>query len=162
MRRSFLVPRSSIDSMRRTCRSRWLPRRRATARRRCWPNGRGVTLLAVAWLSIDRHDNDLGRLVSYTAAALDRVDPIGSEALRPTDGRRSVATVASRVAAAMSGMKEPVVLVLDHVEALQNDECLDTIAELALHLPAGSRLALGTRAPSHRSPWRGFAPALTS
>ena len=45
----------------------------------------------------------------------------------------------------MSGMKEPVVLVLDHVEALQNDECLDTIAELALHLPAGSRLALGTR-----------------
>ena len=43
-------------------------------------------------------------------------------------------------------MKEPVVLVLDHVEALQNDECLDTIAELALHLPTGSRLALGTRA----------------
>ncbi len=33
----------------------------------------------VAWLSIDRHDNDLGRLMSYTAAALDRVDPIGSE-----------------------------------------------------------------------------------
>ena len=43
-------------------------------------------------------------------------------------------------------MKEPVVLVLDHVESLQNHECLDTIAELALHLPAGSRLALGTRA----------------
>ncbi len=43
-------------------------------------------------------------------------------------------------------MKEPVVLVLDHVESLQNDECLDTIAELALHLPTGSRLALGTRA----------------
>ena len=84
--------------------------------------------------------------MSYTAAALDRVDPIGSEVLRPSDGRHSVATVASRVAAAMSGMKEPVVLVLDHVESLQNDECLDTIAELALHLPTGSRLALGTRA----------------
>ena len=72
--------------------------------------------------------------------------PSDPKLLRPTDGRQSVATVASRVAAAMSGMKEPVVLVLDHVEALQNDECLDTIAELALHLPAGSRLALGTRA----------------
>ena len=36
-----------------------------------------------AWLSIDRHDNDLGRLMSYTAAALDRVDPIGSDVLRP-------------------------------------------------------------------------------
>ena len=96
-----------------------------------------------AWLSIDRHDNDLGRLASYTAAALDRVDPIGSEVLRPTDGRHSVATVASRVAAAMSGMKQPVVLVFDNLESLHNDECLDTIAELALHLPTGSRLALG-------------------
>ena len=57
-----------------------------------------------------------------------------------------MAAAASRVAAALSGMKEPVVLVLDHVESLQNDECLDTIAELALHLPSGSRLALGTRA----------------
>ena len=99
-----------------------------------------------AWLSIDRHDNDFGRLVAYTAAALDRVDPIGSEVLRPTDGRHSVATVASRVAAAMSGMKQPVVLVFDNLESLHNDECLDTIAELALHLPTGSRLALGTRA----------------
>ena len=42
-------------------------------------------------------------------------------------------------------MKEPVRLVLDHVEALHNDDCLDTIAELALHLPTGSRLALATR-----------------
>ena len=99
-----------------------------------------------AWLSIDRHDNDLGRLLSYTAAALDRVEPIGSELLRPSAGSRSVAAVASRLAGAMSGMKEPVVLVLDHVESLQNTECLDTIAELALHLPAGSRLALATRA----------------
>ena len=84
--------------------------------------------------------------MSYTAAALDRVDPIGSELVRPDEGRQSVAAAASRVAAALSEMKEPVVLVLDHVESLQNDECLDTIAELALHLPSGSRLALGTRA----------------
>ena len=37
-------------------------------------------------------------------------------------------------------------LVLDHVESLHNDDCRDTIAEVALHLPAGSRLALATRA----------------
>ena len=96
-----------------------------------------------AWLSLDRHDNDLGRLVSYTAAALERIEPIGSELLRPSVGGRSVAAVASRVAGAISAMKEPVVLVLDHVESLHNDDCRDTIAEVALHLPAGSRLALG-------------------
>ena len=61
------------------------------------PPGYGKTTLSgrmvaaspfsLAWLSIDRHDNDLGRLVPYTAAALGRVDPIGSEVLRPSDGR---------------------------------------------------------------------------
>ena len=99
-----------------------------------------------AWLSLDRHDNDLGRLVSYTAAALERIEPIDSELLGPSVGGRSVAAVASRVARAISAMKEPVVLVLDHVESLHNDDCRDTIAEVAMHLPAGSRLALATRA----------------
>ena len=99
-----------------------------------------------AWLSLDRHDNDLGRMVSYTAAALERIEPIDPELLRPTVGGRSVAAVASRVAGAISAMKEPVLLVLDHVESLHNDDCRDTIAEVALHLPAGSRLALATRA----------------
>ena len=99
-----------------------------------------------AWLSLDRHDNDLARLASYTAAALARVDPAASALLRPSNGRPTVVGVASRVARAMSEMKGPVVLVFDNLESLRNDECLDTIAELALHLPAGSRLALGTRA----------------
>jgi LuxR family transcriptional regulator, maltose regulon positive regulatory protein len=99
----------------------------------------------VAWLSIDRHDNDLSQFVSYTAAALDRVEPIDPALLGPAARRHSVAGAASGVAAAMAGMKQPVTLVLDHVEALENAECLDTVAELALHLPPGSRLALATR-----------------
>src|SRR5262249_20711117 len=49
------------------------------------------------------------------------------------------------IANAMARMEQPPVLVLDHVEALNNTECLDAIAELALHLPTGSRLALASR-----------------
>jgi LuxR family maltose regulon positive regulatory protein len=97
-----------------------------------------------AWLSLDRHDNDLARLASYAHAALDRVEPIDSEIARPPTLQGSVAAVASHVASSMQ-MKEPVTLVLDHVELLHNDECLDTLTELALHLPAGARLALATR-----------------
>jgi LuxR family transcriptional regulator, maltose regulon positive regulatory protein len=99
----------------------------------------------VAWLSIDRHDNDLSQFVSYAAAALDRVESIDPALLGPAPRRHSVAGAASGFAAAMAGMKEPVTLVLDHVEALENAECLDTVAELALHLPPGARLALATR-----------------
>ena len=42
-------------------------------------------------------------------------------------------------------MAEPIALAFDHVELLQNTECMDAIAELALHLPNGSQLALATR-----------------
>jgi LuxR family maltose regulon positive regulatory protein len=98
----------------------------------------------VAWLSLDRHDNDLSQLLSYTTAALDRVEPIDA-ALLPPPTARSVATAASGVAAAMAAMKEPVTLILDHVELLENAECRDAVAELALHLPTGVRLAIATR-----------------
>jgi ATP/maltotriose-dependent transcriptional regulator MalT len=37
------------------------------------------------------------------------------------------------------------VLVLDHVEQVSNQECRDAVAELALHLPVESQLAIATR-----------------
>ena len=36
-------------------------------------------------------------------------------------------------------------MVLDHVEALTNVECRDMVAELAVRLPDGCQLALGSR-----------------
>jgi LuxR family maltose regulon positive regulatory protein len=98
----------------------------------------------VAWLSIDRHDNDVSVLLPYAAAALDRIAPVDPELLKPPT-RRSVTAGAARLANAMGGMTQPVVLVLDHVELLDDRECLDTIGELALHLTGGSRLALASR-----------------
>jgi LuxR family maltose regulon positive regulatory protein len=100
----------------------------------------------IAWLSIDRHDNDLNQFVVYAAAALDRLEPIDPSIVGPQTRRQSVATAAARMVAAMASMREGVTLVLDHVEALENQECLDTVAELALHLPPGARLALAARA----------------
>ena len=45
----------------------------------------------------------------------------------------------------MAAMDRPVTLVVDHLEALTNRECLDTIALLAVSLPARSQLAIGSR-----------------
>jgi LuxR family maltose regulon positive regulatory protein len=42
-------------------------------------------------------------------------------------------------------MTEPVAVVLDHVETMDNRECLDAVAELAVRLPAGSQLLLASR-----------------
>ena len=101
----------------------------------------------VGWVSIDRRDNDPVVLLSYLAVALDRVQPIDPgvfEALA-SPGASVEATVLPRFVSAVSATPRPVALVMDHLELLENRECLDAVAELALRLPAGVQLALASR-----------------
>ena len=103
---------------------------------------------AFAWLSVNEADNDPKVLLSYVAAALDAVEPIGE---RVFDALASPASsvpgsVVPRLGSAFSSMTSPVVLVLDDVHVLQNSECRAALSVLADHVPAGSRLALAGRA----------------
>ena len=104
----------------------------------------------VAWLSLDERDNDPEILLAYTAAALDRIEPVDPEIFRRrSPGSFSIASTAVLcLARAMSSMRQPAALVLDQVEALHNIECLDAIAELAVNLPAGAQLVVATRGAS--------------
>jgi LuxR family maltose regulon positive regulatory protein len=101
----------------------------------------------VAWLSLDERDNDPEILLAYAAAALDRVEPVDPEIYRRrSPGSFSIASTAVlRLTRAMASMHTPVALVFDHAEVLQNPVCRDAIAELSVHLPAGSQLAIATR-----------------
>jgi LuxR family maltose regulon positive regulatory protein len=101
----------------------------------------------VAWVSIEAEDNDPAVLLAYIAAALDRAQPIDVDILRTRapPGMSVAATVARRIAATMSGMVDPVALVLDHTELLHNHQCRDAIAELALHIPPTGQLVLASR-----------------
>jgi LuxR family maltose regulon positive regulatory protein len=100
----------------------------------------------VAWVSVDGRDNDPAVLLTYVATALHQVEPIdpGLFDLLAAPGV-SVTTVVPRLLAAVTTMTQPVALVLDHVEALENPVCLDAVAELALGLPAGSQVVLAAR-----------------
>jgi LuxR family maltose regulon positive regulatory protein len=101
----------------------------------------------VGWVSVDQRDNDPVVLLTYVAAALDRVEPIDPGVFQAlaSPGVSVLATVVPRLVSAVSAMPQPVALVLDHVELLESQDCLDAVAELALGLPAGSRLALPSR-----------------
>jgi LuxR family maltose regulon positive regulatory protein len=98
----------------------------------------------VAWLSADDRDNDPAVLLTYLAVALDRVERIDPRVFRslatPGTGIAGVTLVAS-----IMSMVDPVVMVLDQADALTNPECHDIIAELAMRLPVGSQLAIGSR-----------------
>jgi LuxR family transcriptional regulator, maltose regulon positive regulatory protein len=101
----------------------------------------------VGWVSVDRRDNDPAVLLTYVAVALDRVEPIDPRIVSGLAGPgASIVGAVARLAAAMVAMTGPVALVLDHLELLENQECLDVVAELAAHLPAGAQLLVASRA----------------
>jgi LuxR family transcriptional regulator, maltose regulon positive regulatory protein len=94
----------------------------------------------VGWLTVDPHDNDPAVLLTYLAVALDRVASIEPETLKilASPSTHVPPAVVPRLAAAMSATTEPVALVLDHVELLDNGQCLDALAQLALQLAGES------------------------
>ena len=103
---------------------------------------------AFAWVSLDEQDNDPMVLLTYVAAALDRIEPVDPavfEALT-SSGSSAAAMVIPRLARAFSSRTRPVVLVLDDAHLLHARECQAAVAVLADHVPAGSRIALASRA----------------
>ena len=101
----------------------------------------------VGWVSVDQRDNDPAVLLTYLAVALDRVEPIDPRVVRGLAGPgASILGAVPRLAAAMAAMTQPVALVLDHLELLENQECLDMVAELAVQLPTGAQLLVACRA----------------
>src|SRR5215211_5680531 len=102
----------------------------------------------VGWVSVDQHDNDPAVLLTYIAVALDRVETIPPEVFPGLAGPNvsAPATLVPQLAAAVAAMTQPVALVLDHVELLNNQQSLDAVAELAAQLPIGSQLLVASRA----------------
>jgi len=101
----------------------------------------------VGWVTVDRRDNDPVVLLTYLAVALDRVEPIDSGVfgVLTAPGVSVVGTVLPRLAAAVAALTQPLGLVVDNLETLDNPLCLDAIVEVAAHLPTGSQLALVAR-----------------
>jgi LuxR family transcriptional regulator, maltose regulon positive regulatory protein len=97
------------------------------------------------WVSADDRDNDPVVLLTYLATALDRIEPLDPSVFRALASPLAAVSVPPLLVAAIAAMDEPVSLVVDHLEAVTKPECLDAVAHLALGMPAGAQLALGSR-----------------
>lgn len=104
---------------------------------RVWPR--------VAWVSCDDGDNDPVVLLSALAVALDRIEPIDPAVFWALASSGAGITIVPRFVSVIASMRLPVTVVLDHTETVTNKRCLNTIAELALHLPPGWRFVLASR-----------------
>ena len=98
-----------------------------------------------AWLSCDEGDNDPVVLFSALAVALDRIGPVDPAIFSALASSGADITMVPRFVSAVASVQPPVTVILDHVEAVTNRQCLNTIAEFALRLPPGWQLALASR-----------------
>ena len=113
------------------------------------------------WVSLDERDNDAVVFLTYTAAALDRLEPIPPAVFQglSSAGAGIETVLVPRLAAALSRMTVPLVLVFDDVHVLRNRACLDAMAMLVSSLPAGSQIALAGRAATGPAPGSPAGPA---
>jgi LuxR family maltose regulon positive regulatory protein len=100
-----------------------------------------------AWVTLDSGDNDPVRLWTYAATAVERAhEGIGRDALQRL--AHAGGSVESAVDALMNGIAtsgEEVLIVLDDMQALDDEECLATIDHAVRRLPPAARLVLLSR-----------------
>ena len=99
----------------------------------------------VAWLSCDDADNDPVVLLSALAIALDRIGPVDPAIFPALASSGAGVTMVPRLVSAVASVQPPVTVLLDQAEAVTNRQCRNAIAEFAVRLPPGWRLALASR-----------------
>jgi LuxR family transcriptional regulator, maltose regulon positive regulatory protein len=99
------------------------------------------------WLSVDDHDNDPARLLTYLAVALDRVQPVDPAVFGAlaAPGTSVPAAVVPRLGTSLAAAGHPLVVVLDDIHLLHNQQCLDALVVLVDHLGDGSQLVVAGR-----------------
>ena len=100
----------------------------------------------VAWLTADESDSDPVVLLTDLAAAIDRVEPLGTEVfVAIASAAVSNRAVVGRLLAGMSRPPEGVRIAIDDGYRITSRACLDILAELVAHLPEGSQVAIAGR-----------------
>ncbi len=102
----------------------------------------------VAWLSVDRDDNDPATLLVHLVAAVRRAGMATD--LRVPDYPRTPDRVVSHGVARLASLLDSAgtsgVLMLDHVESIRSRGANDLIGDLVAQLPPGVQVAVASRA----------------
>jgi len=108
----------------------------------------------VAWVSVDRFDDDPAALLTSLAAACcraglasrDLIDDVGGSGVSALD------RAAPRLAAAFRASPVPFVLILDDLHELQSPACHDVLGVVISAIPRGSQLAAASRSEQPHLP----------
>jgi LuxR family maltose regulon positive regulatory protein len=101
----------------------------------------------VAWISIDERDDDPFVLLKHVVAAIDLIEPVGTQVTEAFDRSNDPVwdVVLPRLSAELASRVAPFVLVLDGADALESTDSLQAIGILIENIPPGSMIALAGR-----------------
>ena len=98
---------------------------------------------STAWLTVDDGDNDPVQLLTYLAAALERVTRINPDVFAAISSKgTSMRTAIGRILAALEDSPTPILFVLDDAHLITDRTCLDALSEFIGHLPAPHQVAV--------------------
>ena len=108
----------------------------------------------VAWVTLDRLDDDPAALLALLAAALLRVGPASEDIVADMAGLglSVLGRATPRLAAAMRSSPTPFVLMLDDLHELQSPTCNDALGILIANVPDGSQFVAASRADQPHLP----------
>jgi LuxR family maltose regulon positive regulatory protein len=98
-----------------------------------------------AWIGLRREHDDVGRLLSSIAVALEEIEPVGGEVLARSARRGQGAELFTQHLARSLAARRPFVLVLDDAHLLEAPAAFRALEVLVEHMPPGSQLALASR-----------------
>lgn len=113
---------------------------------------------AVAWVDLDRADNDPTRLWAHLAVTLDRVGcavDVNAVEFVAANATAIAGRVIPRVAHALADHGRPLTLVFEDVHMLRTTECCEQLERLIGLLPASVTVVLASRS-DRRCDWAGY------
>jgi len=108
----------------------------------------------VAWVSLDRLDDDPAALIALLASAFARVSPGNADLVADVGGLgvSVLGRAAPRLAAALRSSPVPFLLMLDDLHELRSPACDDVLGVVISGIPRGSQLATASRSEQPRLP----------
>ena len=108
----------------------------------------------VAWVSLDRLDDDPAALLTLLASAYAGVSPGNSDLIADMSGLgvSVLGRAAPRLASALRTSAVPFVLMLDDLHELQSPACHDVLSVLISGVPGGSQLVAASRSEQPHLP----------
>ena len=101
----------------------------------------------VAWVSLDRVDDDPAALLRLLASAYARISPANADLVADMSGLgvSVLGRAAPRLASALRASPVPFVFMLDDLHALGSPACHDVLSVVISGIPRGSQLVAASR-----------------